>query len=79
MILDRLKPGDKMILTVNYLIPKDDQVDNDVHQVILNLNSKGFGNFGEKLVLTYHVDDVLYDLKSQLENAEALSERIKIN
>jgi len=79
MVLDRLKPGDKMILTVNYSIPNDDQVDNDVHQILLNLNSKGFGDFGEKLALTYHVDDNLFDLKSQMDNGEMLVERVKLD
>lgn len=79
MILERLKPGDKMMLTVNYLIPKGAEMDNDVHQITLNLNSKGFGDFGEKMALTYHVDDELFDLKSKVNGENVLTERVKIH
>ena len=78
MILDRLKPGEKMIITVNYTIPNDDKVDNDLHQIILTLNSKGFGDFGEPLALSYHVDDELFDIKSKVQGGEKLKDRVKL-
>lgn len=79
MILDRLSPGDKMILTVNYMVPMDDELDTDVHQITLSLNSKGFGNFGEKLALTYHVNDEVFDLKMNVSIQGKLTERVKLN
>lgn len=79
MILDRLNPGDKMILTVNYLIPENAEEDADVHQVTLSLNSKGFGDFGEKLALTYHIDDNLFELKKNMENSNNLLDRVKLS
>lgn len=77
MILDRLKPGDKMILTINYQVPIDFDLGNDVFSFNLSLNSKGFGNFGEKLVFSYHVDDELFELKSQMQANKKLQERVK--
>jgi hypothetical protein len=78
MILEKLKPGEKMILTVNYSIPDKEDSEKDVSQIYLQLNSKGFGDFGEKLILTYHVDDELFDLKSKVTGDTKLSERVKI-
>ena len=79
MILDRLKPGDKMILTVNFLIPLDNEVDSDAHQITLSLDSKGFGNFGEKLALYYNVNDELFDLKMNISDHCKLTERVKLS
>lgn len=78
MILDRLKPGEKMILTVNYTVPEDENIDNDLHQIILRLNSKGFGNFGEPLAVTYHVDDQLFEIKSKVNGGKDVTDRVKI-
>lgn len=78
MILERLKPGDKMILTVNYHIPEYFEHENDVHNIILTLNSKGFGNFGEKLLISYNVSDELFDLKCKMEGGIKYTERVKL-
>ena len=78
MILEKLKPGDKMILTINYQIPEYFEEENDVHNIILSLNSKGFGDFGEKLVLSYNVADELFDLKCKEEGKIKYLERVKI-
>jgi hypothetical protein len=77
MILDRLKPGDKMIITVNMQIPYDFEEHSEVQTIYLNLNSKGFGNFGEILTLQYHVDDTLFDLKCQEEDSTKFKDRVK--
>jgi hypothetical protein len=77
MILDRLKPGDKMIITVNMQIPYDFEENSEVQTIYLNLNSKGFGDFGESLALQYHVDDTLFDLKCQMEDSIKLKSRVK--
>jgi len=79
MILDKLNPGEKMILTVNLTVPKKYDEEKEVHQILLSLNSKEFGSFGEKLVLTYHVDDELFDLKAQMTGDQKISERVKLN
>lgn len=79
MILERLMPGDKMILTVNLQIPENFEEENEVHYIILNLNSKGFGDFGRKLVLAFNVDDELFDLKCQIEGKPKYLERVKLS
>jgi len=78
MILDRLNPGDKMILTVNYQIPEYFEEENDVHYITLNLYSKGFGDFGMKLILSFNVDDDLFDLKCKVEGKQKYIERVKM-
>jgi len=78
MILERLKPGDKMIITVNYHIPEYFEEEDDVHSIILSLNKKGFGNFGEKLLLSYHVSDKVFNLKCQVEGKLKYLERVKM-
>jgi len=79
MILDKLNPGEKMILTVNLTVPEKYDEEKEVHQILLSLNSKEFGSFGEKLVLTYHVDDELFDLKALMTGDQKISERVKLN
>lgn len=79
MILDRLNPGDKMILTVNYQIPEVFEEENEVHNIVLCLNSKGFGDFGMRMVLSFNVDDDLFDLKCKMEGKPKYIERVKAN
>mmetsp|Transcript_20351 Transcript_20351/g.20051 ORF Transcript_20351/g.20051 Transcript_20351/m.20051 type:complete len:123 (-) Transcript_20351:28-396(-) len=78
MILDRLNPGDKMILTVNYQIPEYFEEENDIHYITLNLNNKRFGDFGMKLILSFNVDDELFDLKCKIEGRPKYIERVKL-
>lgn len=78
MILDNLKPGDKMILTVNYIVPEDDEDDTDARQINLNLLSDRFGTFGDTLQLTYHVNDELFDKKLQTGLNDHLLDRVKL-
>lgn len=77
-ISEKLKPGEKMLITINLFIPENEKLETDAYQVALNLNSKKFGNFGEDLILSYHVDDELYDIKANISGEHGLKKRVKI-
>ena len=76
MILDVLSPGDKMVITINFQIPRELDDDKEIHKISLNLNSKKFGNFGEQLILSYKVDDDQFDFQSKSNND--LFDRVKL-
>ena len=67
-----LNPGEMMEIGVNVYIPKTENGDNNIKEYILRLWCNELKCFGEPLIVTCHIDTVLFD-----ETQENLSEEDK--